>query len=81
MAILIAKLTLIKCEQDHGKHVKEEFSFIKRDPLRSCAICIDMVQGISDWEIQLLLDSPNPILPERLMMASNIRNMAIAASR
>ena len=79
--ILIAKLTLIKCEQDHGKHIKEEFSFIKRDPLRSCAICVDMVEGLSDWEIALLLEGPNPIRFERQMLAANIRNAAIAASR
>jgi hypothetical protein len=80
MAILVAKLMLVKCEQDHAKHTVEKFSYVKRDPLRSCAFCIDYVEGLADWEINLLADTgfkPS----DRLLMASNLRNMALAAVR
>jgi len=81
MAIIVAKFMLIKCEQDHGKHTIEEFSYVKRYPLRSCALCIDMVEGLSDWEIELLKDVPDFKISERHLMAANIRNMALAAVR
>ena len=80
MAILVAKLILIKCETEHGKHIKEEFSFIKKDPLRSCATCIDYVEGLSDWEINLLKDT-GFVMSDRHLLASNIRSMAMAASK
>ena len=80
MAILVAKLILIKCETEHGKHIKEEFSFIKKDPLRSCATCIDYVEGFSDWEMNLLSET-GFTLSDRHLMAANIRNMAMAASK
>lgn len=80
MAILVAKLMLIKCEQDHGKHEIEKFSYVKKEPLRSCAFCIDYVEGVSDWEINLIQDPwPDYKLSQKHLMAANLRNMALSA--
>ena len=79
MAIIIAKFMLIKCEQEHNKHVIEKFSYVKRDPLRSCAICVDKVEGFFDWEFDLLKDSNVDV--SRQFMAANVHNMALAAVR
>jgi hypothetical protein len=78
---LIAKVILIKCEEDHKKHTIEKFSYVKRDALRSCATCVDMVEGLSDWEIELLKDIPDFHISPRLLMASHIRNSAMASSK
>jgi hypothetical protein len=78
MAIIVAKLMLIKCEQDHTKHEVEKFSYVKRDPLRSCAFCVDKVEGFADWEIELLKDT-NFTVSDRHLMAANLRNMAYAS--
>lgn len=82
MAILVAKLMLIKCEQDHTKHEVEKFSYVKREPLRSCAFCVDWVEGMSDWEINLIRDTwPDFNLSEKHLMAANLRNTALSAVR
>lgn len=78
---LIAKAILIKCEQDHTKHTVEKFSYVKREPLRSCATCVDMVEGLFDWEIELLKDIPDFHVSPRLLMASHIRNSAMTFSK
>jgi len=78
MAIIVAKFMLIKCEQEHNKHTIEKFSYVKREPHRSCAFCVDKVEGFADWEIELLRDTTFTI-PDRHLMAANIHNMALAA--
>lgn len=79
MKVSVASYVLYKCNTQHTKHVVEKFSYVKRDPLRSCAFCVDAVEGLSDWEINLLSDIPDFSISDRLLMAANIRNMAFAA--
>jgi len=81
--ILIAEYVLIKCDQEHNKHVVEKFSYVSRTPMRSCAICLDMTQGLFDWEIELLKDIPktNNDHLDRLMLAANVHNVTRTLAR
>lgn len=77
--MIIAQYVLIKCDQEHGKHTVEKFSYVSRTPSRSCAICLDATQGLFDWEVALHADTNIPRSPliDRLLMAANVRNMAL----
>lgn len=80
LTITIARSVVTGCDQGHGKVTKTEstitFSYLKREPHRSCALCVDKITGITDDEIQTLIAQEKEINP-RLSFASLIRDTAL----
>ena len=80
MKVTVAEYVLYQCDTQHNKHIGVKFSYVKREPLRSCAFCVDAVEGLTDWELELLKDVKFGYpTSERHAMAANVRDIALAA--